>query len=213
MAKLPSCLIGMEAYCGPARSDNAPQTSARNIPDTFDTYHWLSVNKASTSARVLYSVESSPVLIFNNVAGRRMVTCDPPEIMSGRGNHPLNEGWGVSGAPYALAAGVQTALLASAMALHAVEIDLNQTMNVSAWRTRDGAVHILAGNLEGACGITPICRLIPLSCFRVHGEIHGRMSGAAAYSGRRAKSCASIFLRQHPSCAKPGRNSKRDGHE
>jgi len=55
---------------------------------------------------------------------------------------------GNTGAPYALAAAAINLLLGSESALHAVEIDLNQTMNVAAWRLRDGAVRILAGNLE-----------------------------------------------------------------
>jgi len=49
----------------------------------------------------------------------------------------------VSRVTYALAVGVLTALPASATAPHAVEIDLNQTTTISAWRTRDGAVHTL----------------------------------------------------------------------
>ena len=32
--------------------------------------------------------------------------------------------------------------------MHARSIDLNQTVNITAWRTRGGAFHILACNLE-----------------------------------------------------------------
>jgi hypothetical protein len=39
-------------------------------------------------------------------------------------------------------------LLKQNASLHAEQIDLQQTMNVAAWRTKDGSLRILAGNLE-----------------------------------------------------------------
>jgi hypothetical protein len=64
------------------------------------------------------------------------------------GSLPLSQIWGNTGAPYALAAGVLNDLLKRNTVLHANEIDLRQTMTISAWRTSDGTVRILAGNLE-----------------------------------------------------------------
>jgi hypothetical protein len=60
----------------------------------------------------------------------------------------LAEDWGGSGAAYALVAGALNSLLAGTGALHAEQIDLDQTLNVTAWRESDGAVRILTGNLE-----------------------------------------------------------------
>ena len=63
-------------------------------------------------------------------------------------NASLAEDWGGSGAAYALVAGALNSLLAGTGALHAEQIDLDETLNVTAWRESDGAVRILAGNLE-----------------------------------------------------------------
>lgn len=46
------------------------------------------------------------------------------------------------------AAGALNFLLAGSGPLHAGQIDLDQTLNVSAWRGTDEMVRILAGNLE-----------------------------------------------------------------
>lgn len=72
---------------------------------------------------------------------------NPPELRSIEGL-PLSQVWGNSGAPYALAGATFNELLKSNSAVHAEKIDLNQTMNIAAWRTRDGKMRILAGNLE-----------------------------------------------------------------
>ncbi len=59
-----------------------------------------------------------------------------------------SEDWGGSGAGYALVAGALNFLLSGSAALHAEEIDLDQTVNVAAWRAKDGMLRILAANLE-----------------------------------------------------------------
>jgi hypothetical protein len=63
-------------------------------------------------------------------------------------NAPLREDWGGSGAAYAVVAGALNSLLAGTSAVHAEQIDLDQTLNVTAWQGSDGVVRILAGNLE-----------------------------------------------------------------
>jgi hypothetical protein len=72
---------------------------------------------------------------------------NPPDLRSVEGK-PLSQIWGNTGSPYALAASAFNSLLSANSALHVSGIDLQQTMNVAPWRTRDGKVRILAGNLE-----------------------------------------------------------------
>jgi len=68
--------------------------------------------------------------------------------LDGQMDLPLKQLWGNTGAPYALMAGVLNSLLSSVDALHVTSINLAQTMNIAAWRTEDGGLRILAGNVE-----------------------------------------------------------------
>jgi hypothetical protein len=122
-------------------------TLARNIPEVFGTYHRRSDNTTSGGARMLYSVEGSPALALNTTAGKKVVMWDPPDLMP-KENVPLRDNWGGSGAAYALTAGALNYLLSTSGALHAKSIDLDQTMNITAWRLRDGTIRIMAANLE-----------------------------------------------------------------
>jgi hypothetical protein len=72
---------------------------------------------------------------------------DPPDVMF-KDNASLKEDWGGSGGAYALVAGALNSLLSGSDDLHAEQVDLDQALNVTAWRGRDGVVRILAGNLE-----------------------------------------------------------------
>jgi hypothetical protein len=123
------------------------ETLARNVPEAFGTYHRLSANKALGGARILYVIEDSPVLTLNTNAGKKVVMWDPPDLQPNE-DVPLRDDWGGSGAAYALTAGALNSLLSGSGALHAESIDLGQTMNVTAWRTKDGTVRLLAANLE-----------------------------------------------------------------
>ncbi len=147
---------GLSASDGPAEEQAKVRSAtlaggagmfARNIPEVFATYHRRSDNTASGGARVLYSVEGSPVLTLNTAAGMKVVMWDPPDLRPD-GDVPLRDDWGGSGAAYALTAGALNYLLSGSAALHAKSIDLNQTMNVIAWRTKNGAFRLLAANLE-----------------------------------------------------------------
>jgi hypothetical protein len=127
---------------------------AENVPNRFSTYYRLTPNQASQETRIVYSVGGRPVLVLNTSAGKRVMMWDPPDITgwgdsAGRGGGSLLDIWGGSAGAYTLAAGTLNYLLSLRPGLlHARQIDLNQTMNITAWRTRDGAFHILAGNLE-----------------------------------------------------------------
>jgi hypothetical protein len=119
----------------------------QHIPETFSTFYRLERNQSAAHARVLYQVEDNPVLTLNTAGGKRVLMWDPPEVIS-KESVPLRENWGGSGAAYALVAGALNALLSPSQALHAEEVDLNQTMNVTAWQGTEGEVRILAANLE-----------------------------------------------------------------
>ncbi|MEJ2007610.1 MAG: hypothetical protein P8Z30_05525 [Acidobacteriota bacterium] len=120
---------------------------ARNLSGSFDTFQRLTRNKASAGARTVYSVDASPVLTVNTTGGKQTVMWDPPGIRH-KGAAPLSEYWGGSGDAYALAAGALNLLLSGRGVLHAKDIDLNQTLNVTAWRTQQGRISIMAANLE-----------------------------------------------------------------
>jgi len=118
-----------------------------DVPATFPVRQGLSANRAASGATPLYAVAGSPVLVLNTSQGRRLLEWDPPEFTD-LCCKPLREIWGGSAAPYALAAGAVNSLLRSDRFLHAAGIQMQQTFNVSAWKTSDGSLHILAGNLE-----------------------------------------------------------------
>jgi hypothetical protein len=130
-----------------AKSAGDSDTLARHVPEMFSTYDRRSANRTSGGARVLYSVEDSPVLVLNATPGMKVVIWDPPDLLS-KEDVPLRDDWGGSGAAYALTAGALNWLLSASGALHAESIDLDQTMNVTAWRTKDGTIRLLAANLE-----------------------------------------------------------------
>lgn len=130
-----------------AKLAGTSQSVARQIPETFPTYYRFKNNQPTPDTRVLYEVDGNPVLTLNTAGGKRIVMWDPPDVMF-KENAPLIEDWGGSGAPYALVAGALNSLLSRHDVFHAEEIDLNHTMNVTAWRTKDGTVRILAANLE-----------------------------------------------------------------
>lgn len=120
---------------------------ARNVSNGFDTFQKVTQNKASEGARVIYSVDGSPILTVNTTAGKQIVMWDPPSIRD-KSDAPLSQYWGGTGGAYALAAGALNKLLTSPGVLHAKDIDLLQTMNVTAWRTEQSRVSIMAANLE-----------------------------------------------------------------
>jgi len=118
----------------------------KNVPQNFKTYCRPAESSVSADTKTIYLQQGFPALTLSTARGRRVAAWDAPNLRSAEGI-PLSQIWGNTGAPYALAAGAFNELLKSNSDLHAETIDLNQTVNVSAWRTRDG-VRILAANLE-----------------------------------------------------------------
>ena len=120
----------------------------KNVPANFNDYcHPWRSPALSGATKVIYSDEGTPALTLNSANGTHVAAWNPPNLPSIQGL-PLSQVWGNTGAPYALAAGTLNELLKTKSALHADGIDLQQTMNVAAWRTQDGKLRILAGNLE-----------------------------------------------------------------
>jgi hypothetical protein len=118
-----------------------------DAPLQFPVLQSLSRNTVAEGARAIYSVAGSPALVRNQTAGVRLLAWDPPEFLD-ESDKQLRDIWGGSAAPYALAAATVNSLLANSTDIHASAIDLQQTVNISAWRTSDGRVHLLAANLE-----------------------------------------------------------------
>ena len=120
--------------------------NTNNIPATFPIQQRLT-NASVAPGTTVYSVEHAPVLVLKRSEPFNLSAWDPPTLL-GRCCKPLREILGNSGTPYALAAATLTQQLATGDALRAATIDLDQTGTVAAWRTMDGKVHLLAGNLE-----------------------------------------------------------------
>lgn len=119
----------------------------KNVPANFKTYCRPADSSVSDGTKSIYLQQSSPALTLATAHGRRVAVWDAPNLRSAEGI-PLSQIWGNTGAPYALAAGAFNELLKSNSDLHAEKIDLNQTVNVSAWRARNGGIRILTANLE-----------------------------------------------------------------
>ncbi len=119
----------------------------KNIPPAFNTYCRPESGANDLHAKVIYTQEGAPALTLNTTAGRLVAAWDAPDLRSLQ-EIPLARIWGNTGAPNALAAGTLNEMLRRNASLHASQIDLNQTMSIAAWRTTNGAIHLLAGNLE-----------------------------------------------------------------
>ena len=130
-----------------AKLTDASPAPALHVPPDFRTLYRLQKNEAAKETHVVYDVDGNPVLVLNTADGKRVAMWDPPDAVF-KGQAPLAEDWGGSGGAYALAAGALNSLLSGPGVLHAEHVDLDQTMNVTAWRAGNGVVHILAGNLE-----------------------------------------------------------------
>ena len=120
---------------------------AHGVPEQFPVRQGLSKNTPTRNAKTIYSVEGSPMLVMNHENNLRLLTWDPPEFAV-EWDTKLLDIWRGSAAPYALAAGAINALLTSSDVLHASGIDSRETVNFTAWRTRDGRAHLMFGNLE-----------------------------------------------------------------
>ncbi len=130
--------------CG---ATNLAPELVKNVPLNFNTYCNHAKDSASTSAGAIYVEEGTPTLTLSASEGRKIAAWDAPGLRSLEGV-PLSKIWGNTGAPYALAAGVLNEIQRMNSNLHVDKIDLKQTMSIAAWRTRDGNVRILVGNLE-----------------------------------------------------------------
>jgi hypothetical protein len=136
--------LGKVQLC--AATTQAPEL-IKNAAIAFNTYCYPGDGSAAGDARVIYKAGDSPRLTLDTTGVKRVAVWNPPDLRS-MGAVPLSEVWGNTGTPYALAAGALNQLLEKSARLHATQIDLRQTMNIAAWRTREGAFHILAANLE-----------------------------------------------------------------
>ena len=130
-----------------ATTSSGAASLAVGVPDQFPIRQALSANTAAHGASTVYAVEGSPALTVERTATANIVTWDPPDF-NVEWDTKLLDIWGGSAAPYVLSAGAINAALAGAGSLHVSQIDLQQTMNFTAWQTRDSRIHLMFGNLE-----------------------------------------------------------------
>jgi hypothetical protein len=147
-------LVGLQGSAAPVearirlcKASNLALNLVRNIPTDLNTYCRPENARESSSASVLFTQEGSPALTLDVSGGKKTTLWNAPDLRSLAGIS-LAQIWGNTGAPYALVAGILNDLLRRNTSLHATQIDLNQTMNIAAWRTRDGSIHLMAANLE-----------------------------------------------------------------
>ncbi len=147
-AGLKTAPTNVEAPPRPCKAESQPHDLIDNAPASFDDYCYPWAGSALPEfAKTVYSEEGAPALALNTTGHNRIAVWNPPNLRSLEGM-PLSQIWGNTGAPYALAAATFNQLLQTNSALHVNKIDLKQTMNIAAWRTQDGKLRILAGNLE-----------------------------------------------------------------
>jgi hypothetical protein len=129
------------------RETNRAPEFAKGSEVSFNSFCYPQNIQAQPSARVVYQAGVTPELTLNTEGGKSVMVWNPPDLRSME-LKPLSWIWGNTGTPYALAAGVMNEMLKRQACVRAREIDLNQTVNIAAWRTRSGQLRILGGNLE-----------------------------------------------------------------
>lgn len=149
-----AALVGIEAASPDKTKYKFEATLAGPIPgitdgltNAFPTRQWWSSNRVTGAARAVYHVDGSPALVMNTAGGRRVAFWDAPEFITGPGG-PLRKTLGGSALPYVLTARVANSFLADTGALHAAEIDPDQTVSIMSWQSKDGSRRVLAGNVE-----------------------------------------------------------------
>jgi hypothetical protein len=125
---------------------------AKHVPPTFPLFEKLSNMSGEANQKVppgvIYDTDGSAELVMLRNGERQVVLWDPPEFIDYCCDQPVRQIWGGSAAPFVLAASAMNELLAGSGALHVERVDLEQSATVSAWQTKDGKIHLLAGNLE-----------------------------------------------------------------
>src|SRR5687767_189831 len=117
-----------------------------NIPVSFDSPPTRSRATAQAET-VVYAFGDAAALTLNRRGERNVALWDPVPLMD-YWYRPLRDLMNNTPAPFALAAATLNRQLAHADAFRAEIVDLEQSGTVGAWRTREGTIHILAGNLE-----------------------------------------------------------------
>jgi hypothetical protein len=145
LAGLRGSIVPVEGQVRLCKAANRAPELVRNVPLNFDVFCRTEDGPTSTNGSVIYTEEGSPALTLGAADGT--VLWDAPILRSAEGM-PLSQIWGNTGAPYALAAGALNELLRRSADLHVGQIDLKETMNIAAWRTKNGVIHVMAANLE-----------------------------------------------------------------
>jgi len=121
----------------------------RGIPREVPILHYLTRNRVSGEAQVLYEVEGSPALVVNRAGGKRLMLWDPAELIP---DFPWQDkpfaDFIASSYAYVIVARVLNDFLKNSTCPHVREVEVGQAVNMGYWRLRDGSYRVLVGNLE-----------------------------------------------------------------
>lgn len=125
--------------------------AVEHVPSSFPVRELLDApitpSTHTSAAAALYSVSGVPQLLLSREAKQKLLLWDPPEFTT-RHDQSLLQLWGGSAASYVLTAAAINTLQRDAGLLHVQTIDADQTGSMDAWKTADGTLHLLFGNLE-----------------------------------------------------------------
>lgn len=130
------------AHLGPGAS-----RYVEKVPESFPTRTRPAKVDLEAGTQALYFVDGSAALELDTRAGKALLIWNPPDFSQEEAN-PLRNLWGGSPAAPAIAAGALNFLISTPASLHAAAVDMNQTMNICAWNSADGGIHLLAADLE-----------------------------------------------------------------
>ena len=123
------------------------------IPNTFPLFQPYTKNKITKDPEIIYSVNSSPYLIYNESGNKNLIFWDPPEFSKNLKNCSDKYGASLdqilgSPAPFVLTSRLINKVMKEHKLINSERIDQYQPMNFCAWQLKNGSYHLMAGNLE-----------------------------------------------------------------
>ena len=123
------------------------------IPNTFPLFQPFTKIKTVKGIETVYSVNSSPFLIYNETGGKHLVYWNAPEFsmnlknVSGKYGGSLDQILG-SPSPYVLTARLINLTTKNTGNIFTDNIGQYRPINLAVWQQNDGSYRVMAGNLE-----------------------------------------------------------------
>ena len=123
------------------------------ISNTFPIFQPFTKNKFIEGIEIIYSVNNSPCLGYNELGVKNLIFWNSPEfsknLMDDSGNYgaSLDQILG-SPTPYVLTAKLINKTMKKAGYCYTDYIEQNLPVNLSMWQLKDGSYRVMAGNLE-----------------------------------------------------------------